>query len=587
MPFYDFTIAATPENAVIVINSIETNSVSLEQNAVVEWSVSLLGYIEQKGILNLKEDTVLNITLEKKKFIFQITTIPDDCTIKINNQEFSSIIVDYETTVNWIVERNGYVSKSGENIVTEDTALSIELEKENYTYCIVPEPSDSTVFINGIEQTSIIVPYKTSVSYSVSRVGYEAQTGMYQVLGNFSHNIILQKKNYTFEITSNVEGATIYVNGELAVFPMVAEYGTVMNWSVTADGYTTQSDSTVLTDNIKLNITLVKKIFKVIIQPIPADSTIVIDGVETNYIEAPFMTEFQYSVSREGYATKTGAYTIINDWTLSVELDVLQYTLTINPTPENAIVTINDTVQNSITVDYGTIVNWSVSATGYETEYGAQKVTEDTVLDILMRLAYFTVTFSPTPSDATVLINDIIQNSIRAIYGTVFNWSVSAPYYISQSGSEKIEKTYTKEVILQENVSSVSLSGCTLTCSPASSKTINGSSITWVTGTSAVSASSVSASISKSSGIVSGPCKIKMVCSYLYGPNFSNWKYTLTYTIKTGNKSKSTEVNGLSATVILSEEQKLTKFTMSVGGNSNKINANTRAGCSFSLYKYI
>ena len=356
---------------------------------------------------------------------------------------------------------------------------------------------------------------------------------------------------------------------------------------MSADGYSTQSDSTVLTDNIKLNITLVKKIFRVAIQPTPADSVIIIDGIETNYIEAPFMTEFQYSVSREGYATKTGTYIIVNDWTLPVELDVLQYTLTVNPTPEIATVTMNGMVQNSITVDYGTIVNWSVSAAGYETEYGAQKVIKDEVVDVLMRLAYFTVTFSPTPSDATVMINSVIQNSIRAIYGTTFDWSVSAPYYISQSGNEKIEKTYTKEIVLQENISSVSLGGCTFTSSPASSRTVNGSTITWVTGTSAVSASSVSASVSKTNGIVSGPCKIKMMCSYLYGPNFSNWGFSITYTIKTGNKSKSTEVGGLSATVILSEELKLTKFMMKIGGTSNKINANTRAGCSFALYKYI
>lgn len=587
VPFYSVSIIPIPENSIVVINSDETNQTYLEQNSIVEWSVSSSGYIEQKGTFLLTEDTVLNIVLEKKKFIFQIVSTPTDCVITINDSEFSSLIVEYNTTVNWSVMRNGYIEQTGEHTVIEDTTLYIDLEKENYTYNIIPEPADSIIYINGVEQTSITVPYETNVSYSVSRVGYVAQTGIFQVLENYSHKITLEKMNYSFSIIPNIETATIYVNGELAIFPIVAEYGTVMNWSVSTTGYVSQSGSTTLTSNIELNITLVKQIFRVTIQPTPSDSKILINGIETNYIDAPFMTEFQYEVSHVGYLTKSGSYTIINDWTLPVVLDILQYTLTINPTPANSSIIINGVAQNSITVNYGTTVSWSVSATGYTTKSGTHTVVEDFTLDVLLSLGYFTVTFSPTPTDATVMINNVVQKSFTAIYGTLFNWSVSAPYYISQTGSEQITKTYTKSVTLQENISSVSLSGATFSSSPSSSRTVSGSTISWTISTSKISASTLTAYVTNSSGLVSGPCKVKMSYNYSTGPRISNWSFKLYYTVKTDGKSSSTTVNGTSCTIILAENQILTRFDMRYSGTSTSISANQRAVCSLSLYKYV
>lgn len=57
-------------------------------------------------------------------------------------------------------------------------------------------------------------------------------------------------------------------------------------------------------------------------------------------------------------------------------------TLTINPTPSDAIVTINSEPKNTVTVPYGDTVEYSVAAEGYQSQSGSVELTEDTTLDI-------------------------------------------------------------------------------------------------------------------------------------------------------------------------------------------------------------
>ena len=57
-------------------------------------------------------------------------------------------------------------------------------------------------------------------------------------------------------------------------------------------------------------------------------------------------------------------------------------TLTINPTPADAVVLINGEAQESVTVPYGDTVNYSVTAEGYLTQSGSVEMTEDKTIDV-------------------------------------------------------------------------------------------------------------------------------------------------------------------------------------------------------------
>lgn len=60
------------------------------------------------------------------------------------------------------------------------------------------------------------------------------------------------------------------------------------------------------------------------------------------------------------------------------------YTFTINPTPANATVTMNGIVQNSITVAQGTTINWSVAADGYESQSGTHVVSDNHTMNVTL-----------------------------------------------------------------------------------------------------------------------------------------------------------------------------------------------------------
>lgn len=64
--------------------------------------------------------------------------------------------------------------------------------------------------------------------------------------------------------------------------------------------------------------------------------------------------------------------------------------------------------------------------------------------------SYKTFTIIPTPSDATVTINDIERNSITVIEGTSVNWKVEKEGYITQQGSQNVNADETKQITLVE-----------------------------------------------------------------------------------------------------------------------------------------
>lgn len=56
------------------------------------------------------------------------------------------------------------------------------------------------------------------------------------------------------------------------------------------------------------------------INPTPADSTVTIGGVEQNIVTVPYGTAAEYSVTHDGYLTQSGSIELTKDTTLVVEL---------------------------------------------------------------------------------------------------------------------------------------------------------------------------------------------------------------------------------------------------------------------------
>lgn len=143
-----------------------------------------------------------------------------------------------------------------------------------------------------------------------------------------------------------------------------------------------------------------RKIFNFTVNPDPANAEVIINNIVTNTTAVSEDSIANYTVSLDGYATKSGSVRVLEDTNVDVKLDKLM-TFTVKPNPGSAIVTINGEVTNSVTLIEGSEINWSVSLEGYAEQSGTFTLTEDTLLDIqLKRYAIDEVVFESNTAGA-------------------------------------------------------------------------------------------------------------------------------------------------------------------------------------------
>lgn len=195
---------------------------------------------------------------------------------------------------------------------------------------------------------------------------------------------------------------------------------------------------------------------------IPSDATVLINGVAQKEITDKAGTVVNIEVSRDGYKTYTVHKTLTHDETLRVTLEkeaVETFTLYVDTvTPSNAVVKLNGTVTKQLTVTKGTIVNIEANASGYKPYTSSVTVTSDKHINIVLeeiKIVYNTLTINPTPSDSTVIINNVSSTGyISKNYpkGTTINWSVLKDGYITKSDNFVLNEDRTINVVLEEIV---------------------------------------------------------------------------------------------------------------------------------------
>lgn len=193
---------------------------------------------------------------------------------------------------------------------------------------------------------------------------------------------------------------------------------------------------------------------------IPSDATVLINGVAQKEITAKAGTVVSIEVSRVGYKTYTTYKTLTYNETLRVTLEkeaVETFTLYVDTvTPSNAVVKLNGNITKQLTVTKGTIVKVEANASGYKPYTNNITVTYDRHIDIVLEeivVVYNTFTINPTPSDSTVIINNISSiGSVSKDYpkGTIINWSVLKDGYITKSDNFVLNEDKTINVVLEE-----------------------------------------------------------------------------------------------------------------------------------------
>ena len=202
----------------------------------------------------------------------------------------------------------------------------------------------------------------------------------------------LQKEEVTFSITTIPTDCVVKLNG-VARNSINIIKGSSVNWEVSKSGYITKSGSTIVTENTSMQVSLdvigEGKINFTINVISPLDAVVTINGETTNSIIVDKNSEVTWSVEAPHYESKNGTQTVTEDTTVDVTLVANKYTLTINPTPADAVVELNGEVKNSITADYNTDISIKISKKGYKTYTEKYKLIQTETKDIVLEVEKF------------------------------------------------------------------------------------------------------------------------------------------------------------------------------------------------------
>lgn len=397
-----------------------------------------------------------------------INATPNDASISLQATKYTQvdnyIEVHYGTQVTWTVSKTEYITQTNTITVTEDTTLNITLAPVLYTFSLSPTPTDATVTLTSSDPSyiqsgnSIAVPKNTVVTWKVEKPHYISQTNTVTVTETSTLFITLTPETYTFTIVPTPSNATVIINGEERT-TIGAVYNTPITYWVHANGYNTVQDTFTIDADITLPIVLEETYYTYTVVPIPADATVIIDGVERTSITVRADTEISISVTKNGYLPYEDTDIVAADITEEIELEKA-YRLTINAIPTNATITLSaeDVVQvdNYIETSYGDTITWSVECEDYVTQSGTYVITEDTTWNITLAIKTYKFEIVPTPADATVTLTATgftqVGNYIEVTKNTTVTWSVERFGYDPQNGTQFIgTEDVTLPIVLEGN----------------------------------------------------------------------------------------------------------------------------------------
>lgn len=253
---------------------------------------------------------------------------------------------------------------------------------------------NAEILLNGNAIPQITVPIGSNVNVQVSAEGYYRFNEVVNVWRDTTIDVILENRNplneAIIEVHPTPQNATVYIDNEEKWRTVVAP-GSVVNVRVEAEDYVSYNENITVNSDTVLNIVLDPVQVPFTVNASPEGCTIKINGVEapTGTAQVDKNSTVTWEVSKEGYVTQSGQKVADQDTnSINVTLQPKQVTIIIAPVPSDSSVIINEVVRNSITVAYGTKISYTVSHTGYVSQTGTHTATEDTTLDIVLARNY-------------------------------------------------------------------------------------------------------------------------------------------------------------------------------------------------------
>ena len=386
----------------------------------------------------------------RKSVTLTVSATPETAVIKLNGEIRDIITVAAGASVNIEITADGYESYADSVTVNVDTVLYIDLKKIQYTFTINTSPSNAVVTMNGEVTKELTVDPNTEINYTVSAEGFQTVTGTHIVTKNETIEVNLAVL-CTVTIQTNPANAIVMIDG-IQRNSITVVQGTLIHYTVSADGYETATATLIVVDSGVTYVELLKYC-TLTITSAPENAKIEINGEERNTITVTEGTTINYKVSADGYITDSGQHTVEKDDTLHIVLSIQEIwcVLTIRAIPEEAEIKINGQEAYIARVLEGTEISYEVSLDGYYTVSKKYVVTKDEVITItLEKIEYYTLTLESTPENAKKTINGIEQNQITVESGTTISYTVSLFGYETVTELHTVTKNETITVNLVE-----------------------------------------------------------------------------------------------------------------------------------------
>lgn len=165
----------------------------------------------------------------------------------------------------------------------------------------------------------------TSVTYTISAVGYQTISGTVVMDDNYSLVANMEELMVTLTINATPSGATVTLTSEdyeQEGNSITVQQGKNVDCSVALEGYTSYEFSTIVMENKTISVPLSG--YKLTIDPTPAGATVQLSASgyaqSGNSILVSSGTSVTYSVSAEGYTPKSGTVTVSSNQTVEVSL---------------------------------------------------------------------------------------------------------------------------------------------------------------------------------------------------------------------------------------------------------------------------
>ena len=442
------TIIPIPSDATVTFSTgtVSGNTCTVEKGTSVTYTVSKEHYNTESDTVIVNADTSITITLAETLYTYTINPTPSDATVTLTATEYTqsgnSILVPYNTTVNWSVSKDNYTTRSGTKTIIETTTDNITLNLKPCTLNIVPTPSDATVILTATgysqQDNSIIVPYGTTVSYEVSKEGYVSQSNTINVVSDITLPISLAEIQCIITVNPDPADATVILTAQgytQVGNTITVNYGTPVSVDISKDNYNSMHldlTSAEVIQDITLTPTLTRSHYILTVNTTPLDAIITFStgtiSQDGHSCTVPAGTTVDYTVSKTKYISQSFSAVMNSDKTVNVTLAKQTYTLTINTTPENTLkqLYINGsttpiTIASSYVAEVDTSIRYVITKFGFIKVDDSLILDSDVTLDITLDEGFLVKDLDA----ATVFANNTNITSVNLNYKPWVNNSMS------------------------------------------------------------------------------------------------------------------------------------------------------------------